>query len=123
MPEGTDEGSWTSDDGWIEIPPGTAVHDGANRIALVAVTVGVVDSYSVIDPHEEEPGRPAGIEVNAPMVTLDMHGHLHPPWIELCVPLDAPFLMTRDATTTLIDSLKEAVAKLDALPAPDVDRG
>lgn len=96
------------------------------RILLVAHRVGVGDVVAFVDPDDEGPGNPAGMERCAPVALLDLLGHLHPGpeavalGSPACIPAMIPLQFDLEALDELIDDLQhmrkhlaDAVSKME----------
>ena len=89
-----------------------------SRIELLAHREGIADVIRWIDPDEEAPGQPAGVETCEPVALLDLFGHLHPSpeavdaGLPPCLPATAPFRFDLEMLDGLIEGLGEARAML-----------
>jgi hypothetical protein len=97
-----------------------------SRLELLSHREGIADVIRWVDPEDEGPGRPAGVETCEPVALLDLFGHIHPP-LEVveaglapeCIPATAPFRFGLELLDELIEGLQEArtmlVARLDEI--------
>jgi hypothetical protein len=91
------------------------------RIELLSHREGIADVIRWVDPEDEGPGRPAGMETCEPVALLDLFGHLHPPMEAVeaglappCIPATAPFRFDLELLDELIEGLQEARTMLVA---------
>jgi hypothetical protein len=91
-----------------------------SRIELLSHREGIADVIRWVDPEDEGPGCPAGVETCEPVAVLDLLGHLHPPaeaveaGMPPCIPATAPFRFDLELLDELIEGLQEARTMLVA---------
>jgi hypothetical protein len=101
----------------------------AARVELLSATCGVSDMVRWIDPDDEGPGRPAGMEKCRSVATLDLSGHIHPPMAAveagvapMCIPVAVGWVFELETLDNLISDLNVIRVEL-AKRTEGADRG